>query len=133
MTGLGIDASYIYVSSNNQKCCYRYTAPAITGRIAYTTYGGLSGTRDVARDDSTTWIWVACDSDSYPIRAFKSGICQYLIAADVVPEAHGMTMDDEGMLWVSDQTNDLIYRLDPYATSLTPATWGAIKAGFQTE
>ncbi|MBN1433687.1 hypothetical protein JW921_02935 [Candidatus Fermentibacterales bacterium] len=130
MTGLSVYGSYIYVSSVSQKCCYRYTAPSITGRYAYTTYGGLAGTRDIAMDGSTGWVWVACNSTSYPIRAYKSGICQFILDTTVVPYAYGLTIDPDGYLWVSDEQNDVIYQVDPYATSLTPATWGRIKASF---
>ncbi len=127
MTGLSANTSYLFLSSTTQKACYRYVAPGITSRYCYTTYGGLSPTRDNARDESNGWIWVACSSTSYPIRAYKNSTCQYLIGADVVPYAYGLAIDEEGFLWVSDIVNDVIYHVDPYATGLETSTWARIK------
>lgn len=55
---------------------------------------------------------------------------KYSITSEVIPCAYGVTMDPEGYLWVSDMQNDLIYKIDPYATGLTPDTWAGIKTSF---
>jgi hypothetical protein len=109
--------------------CYRYTAPAITGRYTYTSFIGLSDTHDICKTDNG-WIWIACESSSHPVRAYSGGACQYVIDSTVVPYARGITVDSDGYLWVSDPVNDLIYQVDPYGTGLETATWGGIKASF---
>ena len=127
MTGLCADATYLYLSSTAQKCCYRYVAPALTSRYCITTYAGLYPTRDIARDSSSGWVWVAASSSSYPVRAYKSSACQYVIGTDVVPYAYGVAIDDEGNLYISDTVNDVIYHVDPYETGLETSTWAQIK------
>ena len=113
MTGLAAkDNNYIYVSSRNQNRTYRYTAPAVSSRYTYTYYTGGSQTRDIAITTEGN-IWVATDWTSIPLRLYNSNneMIDYLDSG-LLSCACGVTIDDDGYLWVSDTDNDCIYKID---------------------
>jgi hypothetical protein len=84
---------------------------------------------DITWDDGD--IWIAHDSSTEPVRRFNvSGAIIDFLPGSLIPQATGLTMDDEGYLWVSDNDNDLIYRVD-LETALDRNTWGWIKAILQ--
>jgi hypothetical protein len=113
VTGLATrDASYIYVGSRNQNITYRYTAPAISSRVTYLAFTGASQTRDIAIMPSGE-VWVATDWTAMPLRLYNtSGTMIDNIANTLVPAARGVTIDEDGYLWVSDIVNDKIYKID---------------------
>lgn len=113
MTGLAAkEAGYIYLSSRSQNTTYRYVAPGITSRYAYVYYLGGSQTRDIAITPEGN-IWVATDWSSMPLRLYDDDnqMLDY-IEGTLLPGARGVTIDDEGYLWVSDPGSDLIYQID---------------------
>ena len=113
MTGLGArDANYLYVASTAQNAAYRYSAPSIVGRTHYINFTASSDTRDIAVTPEGH-VWVALDWSSIKVRHYDSSgqMLEYL-GSDLVPDAWGVTMDDEGCLWVSDPENDLIYKVN---------------------
>lgn len=112
MTGLTARGNFLYVSSVNQNCAYRYTMPGIVSRMVYTIYSGYSNTRDISMDDDGQ-IWVASGWTSLPLRLYnaQNTLVDY-IGSDLIPHAKGVAMDPEGFLWVSDPENDLIYKID---------------------
>ena len=113
MTGLAANSSaYVYVSSTAQNSAYRYYAPGVTSRSAYMSFTASSNTRDMAIDPDGG-IWVALDWSSVKLRHYDaSGSMTDIIGSDLVPEAYGVTLDDTGILWVSDTDNDLIYAIN---------------------
>ncbi len=113
MTGLAAkEAAYLYVSSRSQNTTYRYVAPGIYSRYAYIYYVGASQSRDIAITPEGN-IWVATDWTSMPMRLYDpdNQLLDY-IDSSLLPGARGVTIDDEGYLWVSDINGDLIYRID---------------------
>ncbi|MCD4776623.1 MAG: T9SS type A sorting domain-containing protein [Candidatus Aegiribacteria sp.] len=113
MTGLAAKDNYrIYVSSRNQNRTYRYTAPSITSRYSYIYYTGGSQTRDIAITTEGN-IWVATDWTSIPLRLYNTSNTMIdFIDNTLIPSACGVTIDDDGYLWVSDTDNDCIYKID---------------------
>jgi len=76
-------------------------------------------------------FWYACNDSAYPIRIYNaSGALVESISSSVIPAAHGMTFDDAGYLWVSNDNTDEIYKVDTNVTSLQQGTWGSIKTTF---
>lgn len=113
MTGLGANSSsFLFVSSRAQNTTYRYTAPGISSRYAWIYYAGGSQTRDIAMTPESN-VWVATDWSSMPMRLYDQDnqMIDY-IDSSVLPGARGVTLDDEGYLWVSDIDNDKIYKVD---------------------
>jgi hypothetical protein len=55
-------------------------------------------------------------ANNYPGRSIcafnTANQCVQIIYDTEVPDAHGLAFDDSGYLWVSDMTNDKIYRVD---------------------
>jgi hypothetical protein len=73
---------------------------------------------DIAYDGGD--IWVACEAPGTPILKYNSSstiIDQ--IPSSLVPSATGLTMDDSGYLWASDNVNQLIYKIDPLGTGVS--------------
>ncbi|OPL20121.1 MAG: hypothetical protein AVO35_01320 [Candidatus Aegiribacteria sp. MLS_C] len=113
MTGLGANCSgYLFVSSRAQNTTYRYVAPGIYSRYAWVYYSGGSQTRDIAMTPEGN-VWVATDWSSMPMRLYDQNDQMIdFLDSSVLPGARGVTIDDEGFLWVSDIENDKIYRVD---------------------
>lgn len=62
-------------------------------------------------------IWVACAAPGTPILRYNSSSTIVdQIESSLVPSATGLTMDDDGFLWASDNTNGKIYKIDPDGT-----------------
>ena len=103
---------YLYVSSRSQNRTYRYSLPGISGRTNSTPFGGNSRTWDIARD-STGRIWAASDDSGFPVRCFElSGNTVIEISNNIISSATGVTIDDEGHLWVSNNDDMTLYRID---------------------
>ncbi len=114
MTGLGAyNNSFLFVSSRSQNSAFRYTAPGISSRHLYLKYAGGSQTRDIAMTPDG-YVWVATDWTSIPLRLYNTDDQMIDSIDDSVlpPLARGVTLDDEGYLWVSNVTNDKIYKID---------------------
>jgi sugar lactone lactonase YvrE len=113
VTGLAANGStYLYVSSTAQNTAYRYYAPGVTSRSTYMSFTASSNTRDMAID-TEGGIWVALDWSSVSLRHYDaSGSMTDIIGTDLVPDAYGVTLDDSGILWVSDTENNLIYAVN---------------------
>lgn len=72
---------------------------------------------DIAYDSGD--IWVACDAPGTPILRFdEAGSIVDQIESTLVPSATGLTLDDEGYLWASDNINGLIYKIDLTGTGV---------------
>ncbi|MCK5116441.1 MAG: hypothetical protein KAR44_07545 [Candidatus Aegiribacteria sp.] len=112
MTGLAAHMDYLYVSSRSQNRTYRYLLPGISGRTNSTPFGGNSRTWDIARD-SMGLIWVATDDSGIPVRCCdSSGNTVVEVGSNTISSATGVTLDDEGHLWVSNNDDMLLYRID---------------------
>jgi hypothetical protein len=113
VTGLAAkEAAYIYLSSRTQNTAYRYNAPGLTSRYAHNYYLGASQTRDIAITPEEN-IWVATDWTSMPMRLYDPDNQMIdFIDNTLLPGARGVTLDDEGYLWVSDIGGDIIYKID---------------------
>lgn len=80
---------------------------------------------DIAFKDNQ--IWYAVDDPAEPIQVFTgSGVKVFSISSSIVPSACGMTFDDQGYLWVSDDDADLIYQVDLDATGISGQEGGSI-------
>ena len=103
---------YLYVSSRSQNRTYRYSLPGISGRMNTTPFGGNSRTWDIARD-SMGLIWVASDDSQIPVRCCdSSGNTVKEISNSIISSATGMTFDDDGHLWVSNNDDNMLYHID---------------------
>jgi len=112
VTGLAAHVDYLYVSSRSQNRTYRYSLPGISSRMNSTPFGRNSQTRDIARD-SMGLIWVASDDSRVPVRCCdSSGDTVKEINSDILSSAAGVTIDDEGHLWVSNNDDMMLYRID---------------------
>ena len=112
MTGLAAHVDYLYVSSRSQNRTYRYSLPGISGRVNSTTFGGNSRTWDIARD-SMGLIWVATDDSGVPVRCCdSSGNTVNEISNSIISSATGITIDDDGHLWVSNNDDTMLYHID---------------------
>lgn len=88
---------------------------------------GAVSAHDIAFDQGD--IWVACENPGFSIMRFSTaGILVEAIERALVPSAEGLALDADGCLWVSDNVNGLIYRVDPEGTALEQTSWGAVKA-----
>ncbi len=75
--------------------------------------------------------WYAVNDGTSSIKAYdEAGVLQMSISVADVPAACGLTIDDEGYLWVSNTDTDEIYKVDVGLSSLTRSTWAGIKASF---
>jgi hypothetical protein len=62
---------------------------------------------------------VACAAPGFPILRYNSSSTVVdQIESSLVPSATGLTMDDAGYLWASDNVNHKIYKIDPYGTGV---------------
>ena len=112
MTGLAAQLDYLYVSSRSQNRTYRYSLPGISGRTSSTPFGGNSQTCDIALDSGGR-IWVASDDSRIPIRCCdSSGNTVKEISNTINSSATGMTIDDDGHLWVSNNDDMMLYLID---------------------
>lgn len=103
---------YLYVSSRSQNRIYRYSLPGIYGRTNSTPFGSNSRTRDIARD-YTGCIWAASDDSQIPISCFdSSGNTVEEISNSIISSAAGLTFDDNGHLWASNNDDMMLYRID---------------------
>jgi hypothetical protein len=93
-------------------------------RIQYRTADSLLSYIDIP-EAVTAWdlacdgafLWVACDAPGYPLLKYDgSGSVVDQIPSSLVPSATGLTMDDQGYLWASDNLNGKIYKIDPEGT-----------------
>lgn len=84
----------------------------MSSRYHWLSYSGASQTRDIAMN-SQGEVWVATDWTSIPLRLYDTSdqMIDY-ITGSLVPGARGVTIDDEGYLWVSDIDSNTIYKLD---------------------
>jgi hypothetical protein len=79
---------------------------------------------DIAFRDNL--IWYAVEDPAEPIQVYNSvGTMVFSIASSIVPGACGMTFDDEGYLWVSDDDTDLIYKVDLDETGISGQEGGS--------
>jgi len=63
---------------------------------------------------------VACEAPGTPILRYDSGsMVVDQIESSLVPSATGLTMDDEGYLWASDNINGKIYKINLAGTGIT--------------
>jgi ligand-binding sensor domain-containing protein len=77
-----------------------------------TPFGRNSQTRDIARD-SMGLIWVATDDSRIPVRCCdSSGSTLEEISSSIISSAAGVTIDYEGHLWVSNNDDMILYRID---------------------
>ncbi len=77
-----------------------------------TPFARNSQTRDIARD-SMGLIWVASDNSHVPVRLCdSSGDTVKEISNNTVSSAAGVTIDDDGHLWVSNNDDMMLYRID---------------------
>ncbi len=103
---------YLYVSSISQNRTFRYSLPGIYGRTNSTPFERNSRTRDIARD-SMGRIWAASDDSRIPIRCWdSSGDTVKEISNNIISSAAGLTIDDDGHLWVSNNDDMMLYRID---------------------
>ncbi len=73
---------------------------------------------DIAYDNGD--IWVACAAPGTSILRYNSGSTVVgQIESMLVPSATGLTLDDEGYLWASDNINGKIYKIDPDGTGIS--------------
>ncbi|NOQ23063.1 MAG: hypothetical protein GQ565_10515 [Candidatus Aegiribacteria sp.] len=103
---------YLYVSSRSQNRTFRYSLPGISDRTNSTPFGRNSRTWDIARD-SMGRIWVASDDSKVPIRCCdSSGNTVKEISGNIISSAVGITIDDDGRLWVSNNDEIMLYCID---------------------
>ena len=103
---------YLYVSSRSQNRTYRYSLPGVYGRTNSTPFERNSRTRDIARD-SMGRIWVASNDSRIPIRCLdSSGNTVEEISNNIISSAAGLTIDDDGHLWASNNDDMMLYRID---------------------
>jgi hypothetical protein len=112
VTGLAVHADYLYLASRSQSRTYRYSLPGIYGMTSSTPFGRNSKTWDIARD-LQGGIWAAMDSGGYSVGCFDAGGDMVAgISTDLVSQAVGVAMDDDGTLWVSNNDDGMIYGID---------------------
>jgi hypothetical protein len=123
--GLAAEGPYLYMAGEMYYDCGYVEYCVSDSAETYLDFNGVTGDIfDIAYDSGD--IWLACAS-GHPVRCFDvSGSVVDYLESSLIPSAWGLTMDDEGYLWVSDTVNDLIYRVD-LGTALSRSTWGGIK------
>lgn len=100
---------YLYLASRAQERTYRYGLPRLDGMTSSTPLGRESKTWDIARD-SRGLIWMADEYPDIPLRCRNaSGGTEASIGSDVISSAKGVTMDEEGRLWASNNDDGMIY------------------------
>ncbi len=103
---------YLYLGSRSQRRTYRYTLPGISGMQTSTQYGGRK-TWDIARDASGR-IWAAVDDSDCSLCCFDaSGTVVASVSRDPVSSARGVTVDDDGRIWASNDDDGNIYCIEP--------------------
>jgi len=124
--GLAANGSYLYIASEYTYTCDRIEYCVEDSAETYIPFQGISDELfDIAYQDGD--IWLALDDSEQPVKRFDGtgSVVDYL-ASDIVPHAHGLTIDGEGRLWVGDMENDVIYCVDPQS-ALQRRTWAGIK------
>lgn len=67
---------------------------------------------DIARD-SAGLIWAALDDSELPLCCYDpTGTVVGSIGNDVISSADGVAIDSEGFLWISDNQEQLLCRID---------------------
>ena len=103
---------YLYVSSISQNRTFRYSLPGIFGRTSATNFGEGGETEDITRN-AQGLIWVATGTSSMPLRCCdSSGNTVEFISSDVITSASGVTVDDCGKLWISNNEDGKIYCIE---------------------
>jgi hypothetical protein len=104
-------------------------------RIQYRTADSLLSYIDIP-EAVTAWdlacdgafLWVACDAPGTPLLKYDgSGSVVDQIPSSLVPSATGLTMDDQGYLWASDNLNGKIYKIDPEGTGTGGGTTQGVR------
>ncbi len=104
---------YLYLASRSQGRVYVYTIPDFLVRNSGTRLGGRGRTTmDIARDSGSR-IWVAVGDGDYSVECYApSGRMVAGVERSLVPHAAGVTIDGNGILWVSDDVESMIYGID---------------------
>ena len=93
----------------------RFLFSGAHGTVYIQNVQNLTGPHDMALEsfDSTGDVWIANDNGTSPIRVYNSsGSMIGGIPASIVPDACGLAFESAQYLWVSDPTNQLIYKVD---------------------
>ena len=82
--------------------------PVISAGSRYSEYGDIGRSGDISLDGEGN-VWVSTGNEE-PLRCIdRSGTPVRSIGDDILPSADGIAFGDDGILWVSDTENDLIY------------------------
>jgi len=112
VTGLAAHMDYLYVASTSQDRAYRYSIPGLYGRANSTKFGRNTRTHDIARN-SQGLIWVADENSEMPVRCCDSaGNTVAYISSSLISSATGLTIDDTGKLWVSNNDDGMLYGIE---------------------
>lgn len=121
------EGSYLYVSGhdyNGDPLIQKFSTAGSTSSIYMSDFPGLGTAYDAA------WIsggvWMARDNADSPVVAYDtSGMLVGFVDGATVSAAMGLTIDDEGYLWVSNPDDDTIYQL----SVTTGITQGSVEPG----
>lgn len=123
---MGIIGTSYYTRGNVME---NFTATGSVGASPYISeFVNLVNPYDCGRLGNN--IWVANDAADSPVRGYNTGgsVIGSIPGALIGGVARGVDSDGT-YLWVSNPSNDKIYKLD-MSTGLELDTWGAIKARF---
>lgn len=116
MTGVGSNASQLYILGACYSGGYSVESFSWTGTVGTNPYinsfTGLGTPYDI--DISGGLIWAACDGADSPVKAFNtSGVLVDMIPGSLVEnQARGVAFESANIVWVSNPSNDMIYRID---------------------
>ena len=124
--GMAHFGEHLYLAGEYEYICGRVEYTFSDSVEIYLEFNGVSGDIfDIAYDSGD--IWLARDHPDQPLQKFDiTGTVVDFVSSTVILRAHGLTMDDEGFLWVSDMETDLIHCIS-LETSISPSTWAGIK------
>lgn len=117
MTGIGSDESELFILGSGyfapNSCVETFSWSGVYSDDQYISQlTGLGTSYDM--DISGGLVWAACDGSDSPVRAFDTtgSIVDIIPGALVGNEARGVAFESANILWVSNPTDDKIYRID---------------------